>query len=167
MVHYKLIKITINALGLVEVIIDMIVWHYGIPELIITDWGLLFISKFWFLLYCFLGIKSKLSTVFYPQTDGQIKRQNNTIDIYLRVFINWEQDDWAKLLPIVEFAYNNAKNTNIGHTLFELNYSYHPSVFFKEDVDFHLISCSANELTEKLRELIEVCCQNLLYAQEL
>ncbi len=68
---------------------------------------------------------------------------------------------------MVEFAYNNAKNTSIGHTLFELNCGYHPRVFFKEDVDSRSRSCSANELVEKLRELMEVSCQNLLHAQEL
>ena len=45
---------------------------------------------------------------------------------YRQAFINFEQNDWARLLPMVEFVYNNAKNTSTGHTLFELNYSYHP-----------------------------------------
>ena len=42
-----------------------------------------------------------------------------------------------------------------------------PQRFFEEDVDSHLKSCFANELAEKLRELMEVCCQNFSYAQEL
>ncbi len=33
---------------------------------------------------------------------------------YLRAFVNWEQDDWARLLPMAEFSYNNAKNASIG-----------------------------------------------------
>ena len=86
---------------------------------------------------------------------------------YLRAFVNWEQDDWAKLLPIVEFAYNNAKNASDGYTLFELNYGYHPRVYFKEDVDLQSRSRSANKLAEELRKLMKVCCQNLLHAQEL
>ncbi len=85
------------------------------------------------------------------------------IEVYLRVFVNWEQDDWASLLPMVEFAYNNAKNTSTGYTLFELNCGYHSRVFFKEDVDPCSRSRSANKLAEKLRELIKVCCQNLLH----
>ncbi len=68
---------------------------------------------------------------------------------------------------MAEFAYNNAKNASTGYTLLELNCGYHPRVFFKEDVDPHLRSYSANKLAEELRELIEVCCQNLLHAQEL
>ena len=37
MVHYKLGKITINALGLAEVIIDVVVEHHGLSDFIITD----------------------------------------------------------------------------------------------------------------------------------
>ncbi len=37
MVHYKPVKVTIDALGLAEVIIDVVVRHHGVPESIITD----------------------------------------------------------------------------------------------------------------------------------
>ena len=72
-----------------------------------------------------------------------------------------------KLLPIAEFAYNNTKNASIGHTLFKFNCSYNHKVFFEEDIDFHLRSYSANKLAKELRELMEVCYQNLLHAQKL
>ncbi len=73
MIHYEPVKIMIDAPGLAEVIINMVVRHHGVPELIVTDQGLLFTSKFWSSLCYFLGIKRKLSTTFYPQTDGQTK----------------------------------------------------------------------------------------------
>ncbi len=65
---------------------------------------------------------------------------------------------------MAEFAYNNAKNASIGHTVFKLNCGYHPRISFKEDIYSHLRSRSADALAEELRELIEVYCQNLLYA---
>ncbi len=68
---------------------------------------------------------------------------------------------------MAEFTYNNAKNASTGHTPFKLNCGYHPRVSFEEDVDPRSRSRSANELAEELRELMEVCCQNLLHAQEL
>ena len=64
--------------------------------------------------------------VFYPQTNSQTKRQNRTIEAYISVFINYEQDNWAQLLPMAEFAYNNAKNTSINHISFGLNCKYYP-----------------------------------------
>ena len=45
-VYYKPVKITINALGLAEVILDVIVWHHGLSDSILTNRGSLFTSKF-------------------------------------------------------------------------------------------------------------------------
>ena len=82
MMHYKPVKVTINTLGLAEVILDMIVWHHGLSDSIVSDKGSLFTSKFWSSLCYFLGIKQRLSTFFHPQANGQIKRQNSTIEAY-------------------------------------------------------------------------------------
>ena len=83
----------IDASGLAEVIIDMVVCHHGFPDLILTNQGSLLTSKFWFSLCYFLDIKRKLSTAFYPQTNGQTKRQNSMMKVYLQAFINFKQND--------------------------------------------------------------------------
>ena len=70
MVYYKPVKVTINIPGLAKIIIDIAVRYYGLPDLIVTNQRSFFISKFWLLLYYFLGIKQKLSIAFYSQMDG-------------------------------------------------------------------------------------------------
>ena len=89
------------------------------------------------------------------------------MDVYLWAFVNFEQNDWAKLLPIAEFAYNNAKNASTGHTPFELNYGYHPWISYEEKADPRSKSKSADKLLAEPRELMIVCRENLHYAQEL
>ena len=74
MLYYKLVKVTINAPGLAEVILVKIVWHHGLPDLIISDRGSLLTLKFWLLLCYFLSIKRRLLTAFYPQTNSQTKQ---------------------------------------------------------------------------------------------
>ena len=167
MVHYEPVKVTIDALRLAEVIIDVVVRHHSLPDSIISNRGAIFTSKFWSSLCYFLGIKRKLLTAFHPQTDGQTKRQSSTMEAYLRAFVNFEQNDWARLLLIVEFTYNNAKNASTGHTPFELNCGYHSRISYEEDVDPLSQSKSADELSTKLRELMIVCQKNLHHAQEL
>ena len=167
MVYYEPVKVTIDALGLAEVILDVVVRHHGLPDSIVSDRGSLFTSKFWSSLCYFLGIKRRLSTAFHPQTDGQTERQNSTMEAYLRAFVNFEQNDWARLLPMAEFAYNNAKNASTGHTLFELNCGYYPRMSYEEEVDPRSKSKSADELSAELRELMIVCRENLHHAQEL
>ena len=57
------------------------------------------------------------------------------MEAYLRVFVNFKHNNWVRLLPMAEFAYNNAKNASTGYTLFKLNYGYHPWVFYKKNFD--------------------------------
>ena len=111
--------------------------------------------------------KKKLLTAFYPQINGQIKRQNSTMEGYLRAFVHWEQDNWAKFLLITKFAYNNIKNASTNHTIFKLNCGYHPKITFEKNIDLRSRSYFANKLAKKLKELIEVYCHNLLHAQKL
>ena len=93
MVHYKPMKITIDAPSLAEIIIDVVIRHHGLLDSIITDRSSLFTLKFWSSLCYFLEIKRRLSTAFHPQTDGQTERQNSTMEAYLKAFMNWEQND--------------------------------------------------------------------------
>ncbi len=37
MVHYESVKVMIDAPGLAEVIIDVVIRHHGVPESIVTD----------------------------------------------------------------------------------------------------------------------------------
>ena len=79
------------------------------------------------------------------------------MEAYLRAFVNFEQNNKAKLLPMAEFAYTNAKNTYTSHTLFELNCGYHLQMSYKEEVDSHSKFKSVDKQSAKLRELMIVC----------
>ena len=46
MVHYELVKVTIDASGLAKVIIDMIEQHHSLLDFIICDGRSIFMSKF-------------------------------------------------------------------------------------------------------------------------
>ena len=54
-----------------------------------------------------LRIKTKLSTAFHPQTDGQTEQMNQELKQYLRFFIEHRQKDWPEWLAAAEFAINN------------------------------------------------------------
>ena len=57
MVDYKLVKITIDILGLVKVMIDVVVHYYDFLDSNVTDKSLFFTLKFWSLFCYFFGIK--------------------------------------------------------------------------------------------------------------
>lgn len=85
------------------------------------------------------------------------------MEAYLTAFVNYEQNDWARLFPIAKFANNNAKNLTTDHTLFELNYIYHSHVSYKEDIDLRSKWKLADELSTKLGELMTVYRENLYH----
>ena len=167
MVYYELVKITINAPGRAKVIINIVICYHGLPDSIVTNRSSLFTSKFCLLFYSLFCIKRWLSTTFHPQTDGQTKRQESIIEAYLRAFINFEQNDWAQLLPMTKFAYNNGKNASTGHMPFELNYGYHFWMSYKENIDPYSKSKLADKLLVEILKLMTVCQENLHHAQKL
>ena len=52
-----------------------------------------------------------MSTSYHPQSDGQTERVNQVLEQYLRLYCNYQQDDWCQLLCLAEFTYNNSKHT--------------------------------------------------------
>ena len=55
----------------------------------ISDRDKLFTSKFGKVLITQLNIKHKLSTAYYPQTDGQTECINQILEEYLRYFCDY------------------------------------------------------------------------------
>jgi hypothetical protein len=103
------------------------IWRFhGLPMDIVSDQDSRFTSSFWKSFLALRGIKPRMSTAFHLQTDGQTERVNQTIEAYLRSFVNHEQDDWVDHLPTAEFAYNNSVSTATGVSPFYANYGFHP-----------------------------------------
>jgi len=65
------------------------IWKlHELPDSIISDRGPQFAAGIMRELNHILGIETKLSTAFYPQTDGQTERINQELEQYLHMFID-------------------------------------------------------------------------------
>ena len=51
-----------------------------------------------------------------------------TLKQYLQIFCNYQQDNSSSLLPLGEFAYNNAPAASTRVSLFFANKGYHPNI---------------------------------------
>ena len=78
-----------------------------------------------------LGIKSKLLTAFHPQTNRQIERVNQELEQYLRMFIDYRQEQWPKWLGTTEFTYNNITHSSTQMSPFKANYGQDPRMGFE------------------------------------
>ena len=105
---------TYTAEQLGYVVLDRLIRHNSIPKKLVSDRDKLFTSKFWQSLVGLMGTKLKLSTAFHPETDGQTERANQTLEQYLRHYVNNTQNNWAQLLPMAQLAINNGYQQTIG-----------------------------------------------------
>ena len=78
--------------GLARLFRDNIWQLYRLPKSIISDRGPQFAAGLLRELNELLGIKTKLSTAFHPQTDGQTERMNQELEQYLCMFIDHCQE---------------------------------------------------------------------------
>ena len=77
-----------------------------------------------------LGIETKLSTAYYPETDKQMKRTNQELEQYLRMYVNHRQNNWSEWLATAEFAFNNKVHTATKMSPFQVNYGKEPRIGF-------------------------------------
>ena len=117
---------TLSLEGVARLFRDHVWKDFGIPENIIYDRGSVFVSKFMEALNHLLGIQANPSTAYHPQTDGQTERVNQEVEQYLRVFVNYHQDDWTDWLSLAEFSHNDKVNSSTRHSPFYLNWGRHP-----------------------------------------
>jgi hypothetical protein len=110
------------AVQLADAMIKELFIKYEISEIIITDRENPFISKYWSTFCYHLKLAFCYNIAFHSQTDDQTKRQNQTLEQYLRNYVNYQQNDWASWLAFVEYAYNNSHHDSINMSSFQALY---------------------------------------------
>jgi len=74
------------------------------------------------------GTKLAMSTTAHPESDGQTERVNRVIGDVMRSYATAYYKNWSILLPMAEFALNNAVHSSHGYTPFFVNNLRHPRV---------------------------------------
>lgn len=121
MVHLVPINMTIKASKLTWLFIKEIVRLHELPDTIVSNRDLKFMSKFWKEVHRVLGVKLLMSTVFHSQTDGASEQSIHTVEQILRSVVRDDQKNWATKTPLVEFAMNSTASSSTGFAPFELN----------------------------------------------
>jgi hypothetical protein len=117
---------SLSSEGVARLFRDHVWKDFGIPENIIYDRGSVFVSKFMTALNHLLGIQANPSTTYHPQTDGQTERVNQEVEQYLRIFVNYHQDNWTDWISLAEFSHNDKVNSSTHYSPFYLNWGRHP-----------------------------------------
>lgn len=154
---------TLTAAELADLFVLHVFSKHGVPSHVTSDRGSEFVSHFFRSLGTALDMRLHFTSGYHPEGDGQTERVNQTLEQYLRVYSNYQQDNWSRLLPLAEFAYNNAPNATTGISPFFANKGYNPAITVHPERD--LTSARAREFTVDLDELHAALRQHIADAQ--
>lgn len=101
-----------------------VVSRHRLLKEILSDRDKLFTSKFQVTLTERLSVRRKLLTAFYPQTNRGNEHINQVVKGYLRCYVNYQQNNQVKLLPLAQFAYNSSVTETTLVTPFYANFRY-------------------------------------------
>ena len=93
MSHFVATTEKTTAEGLARLLRDNVWKLHGLLESMILDRGPQFAAGMMRELNKMLGIETKLSTAYHPQTDGQTERTNQELEQYLRMYVNHRQNN--------------------------------------------------------------------------
>ena len=136
---------------------------HGVPGHVTSDQGSEFVSHFFRSLGKALDMRLHFTSGYHPEANGQTERVNQTLEQYLRVYCNYQQDNWSELLPLAEFAYNNAPNATTGISPFFANKGHHPNLTVHPEWD--LASSQACEFAMNLGQLNDTLKEQISHVQ--
>ncbi|KIK12807.1 hypothetical protein PISMIDRAFT_18468 [Pisolithus microcarpus 441] len=149
----------VDSLGIARLFHKHVYSRFGLPEAVISDRGPQFASAFTRELYKSLGIQSKLSTAYHPQTNGESEHVNQELETYLRCYCAEHPNSWSSKLPDAEFAHNSRIHSVHQQTPYSLLYGYDPSPYPEVRLT------SAPSVDERLERLAS-CRDNAILAHK-
>jgi hypothetical protein len=105
---------------------DTVVCHVGLPIQIISDRDSRWKNEFWKEVCKYMGSRRALTTSDHPQAGGQTEILNQTLEVALRAFINYDCNNWSQMLSKIAFAYNNTPHTATSYAPSQLLYGFKP-----------------------------------------
>ena len=111
-----------------------------------------------------LGISTKLSTSFHPQTDGQTEIANKEVQKFLWIYCFEKQDQWANWLATAQFSINSKKHTSTKVAPFKATRSYVPRTGI-EPLPVNKAP-AAKDFTAEMEGMLESMRNNLEKAKE-
>jgi len=155
---------TIMSTDLACLFVFYVFSKHSILSYVTSNRGLEFVSNFFQSLDTALNMWLHFTSGYHHEGDGQTEHTNQILEQYLRVYYNYQQDNWFELLPLVEFAYNNALSATTSISPFFTNKGYHPNITVHPECD--IASSQAHDFTIDLDELQSTLKAEISTAQQ-
>lgn len=163
--HFVPLSHPFTAAGVDKAFLNNVYCLHGLPIAIISDRDRIFTSTFWKELFRLADVQLQMSSSYHPQSDSQTERLNQSMETFLRCFVNACPSKWSTWLPLVEFWYNASPHSAIGCSPFEALYGHPPRHFGVSAID----SVSVPELSVWLQDrlvMTDLILQHLSRSKE-
>ncbi|KAF2304640.1 hypothetical protein GH714_037238 [Hevea brasiliensis] len=141
-----------------------VVKYWGLPRDTVSDRDARFTGRFWTELFRLMGTDLRFSTSFHPQTDGQTKRINALLELYLRHFVSANQRDWPELVDVAQFSYNLQKSEATGASPFEIATGHQPLTPHMVVISYKGPNSAAFRFAKHWKEQVELARTSLARA---
>ena len=95
---------TLTHEGAGDILLNHVYKRFGLPDSIISDRDPRFTAKSFQELLKLLGVKSKLTTAYHPQSDGTTERFNQEIEAYIGIYCSSNPETWHQSIGTMEFT---------------------------------------------------------------
>jgi hypothetical protein len=99
---------------------------HGLHRSIFSDRDTKFVGHFWRTLWKNMGMNLSFNSSYHPQINGKSEVVNRSLGNLLRILVTEHHNQWEKILPQVEFAYNDSPNRITGRSPFQIIYGMQP-----------------------------------------
>ena len=116
------------SMDLAHLFVHHVFSKHGVPSHVTSNKSSEFVSNFFHFLGTALDMQLHFTSGYHPEGNKQTEHTNQTLEQYLHIYCNYQQDNWSKLLSLVEFAYNKAPSATISVSPFFANKRYYLNI---------------------------------------
>jgi len=155
--HFIALKAEFNSKLVANVFINNAAKIHGFPKSIVSDRDRVFINSFWQQLFKAQGTTLAMSSSYHPQSDGQTKILNKTLEMYLRCFVFDNPKLWYPMLAWAQYWYNSSYHHSLGMSPFKVVFGREPpaivpyQVHPKDPISLQETLVNRDNLLQKLK----------------
>ena len=165
--HHISCNIILNFEDLIVFFMKYVWCRYDFFESIISNRNSQFINDFWQRLCKRFNIEIALFIVWHFKIDDQIERFNDVMKQYLRIYVNYNQNDWFDWLFLAKFVDNNIDFNIIKISLFYVNKEFHfrMNVEFFEKESYNQKEVAIDQFASRMQKLKSLLKEQMIMIQ--
>ena len=86
---------TITSMDLAHLFILYVFSKHNVPSHVTSNKGSEFVSNFFWSLGTALDMQLHFTSGYHPKGNGQTKCMNQTLEQYIHIYCNYQQDNWS------------------------------------------------------------------------